>query len=222
MKIHTPVRNYRKAVALCAFPLLTAIGIAAPLHYSNEVMADNPIGYWRFSEAAGPTVADSSGNGNNGTYSGGVTLGQPGLPPGVPGDTAALFDGRTGRVVVSNSASLNPASITMEAKVRWDGKNDFQQRILEKSFFIDPGQEQAQYGFSILPDGHVRVELRTGAAGADAACGAPNNVVCANSNTIVPVGVETHIVATYDTEKGSHLHQWHVGQHHVGRCRRSD
>jgi hypothetical protein len=178
--------------------LLSAAAHAAPEAYRLQVIADGPFGYWRFDEGAGPVAADSSGHGNNGTYSGGVTLGQPGFHGG---DTAALFDGTSGRVVVPNSAALNPTNITMEAKVRWDGKNGFQQRVLEKSFFVDPGQEQAQYGLSILDDGRVRVELRTGLAGADPVCGNPNNVVCANSTATVSVGVETHIAATYDARE---------------------
>jgi len=177
---------------------LASTAHAAPQSYRLQIMADAPFGYWRLGELTGTNAADSSGNGNNGRYSGGFTLGQPGLPPGVPGDTAVLFNGVNGRVAVPNSATLNPANITMEAKIRWDGRNDFQQRILEKSFFVDPGQEQAQYALSILDDGHVRVELRTGGAGADPLCGATNNVVCANSIATVSVGVETHIAATYD------------------------
>src|SRR5215467_8046402 len=134
--------------ARCAVRLFVCVAIsafAAPDNYRLQILADGPIGYWRFGETTGITAADSSPNGNAGTYSGGITLGQAGLPTGVAGDTAVLFDGVSGRVVVPNSRTLNPSNITMEAKVRWDGQDDFQQRILEKSFFIDPGQEQAQY-----------------------------------------------------------------------------
>jgi hypothetical protein len=61
--------------------------------YVAEVLADNPIGYWRFEEQAG-LAADSSGNSRDGTYMGGVT---PGLFPGALtiGGTAAAFDGAT-------------------------------------------------------------------------------------------------------------------------------
>ena len=152
-------------------------------NFAAEVLADGPIGYWRLGEALGSvTAADASGNLNNGTASGGITFGQPGFHGG---DTAALFDGATGRIIVLNSNSLNPPHITMEAKVRWDGPNAFQQRILEKSSFA----ELAQYGLSILPDGHVRVELRTSSA---------TTSVNVNSIAVVAQGVETHVVATYD------------------------
>lgn len=128
------------------------------------------------------TAADASGNANNGTYSGGITLGQPGFHGG---DTAALFDGVTGRVVVPDSNSLNPANITIEAKVRWDGPNDLQQRILEKSSFA----ELAQYGLSILPHSHVQVEILTSAA---------TTSVNVKSIGVAAQGAETHIVASYD------------------------
>lgn len=147
--------------------------------FAAEVLADGPIGYWRLGDL---TAADTSGNRNDGAASGGVTFGQPGL---FGGDTAALFDGRTGRIIVENSNSLNPPHITMEAKVRWDGPNDLYQRILEKSSF----PQLAQYGLGILPDGHVRVELRTSSA---------TTSVDVDSNAFVTPGAETHVVATYD------------------------
>lgn len=151
-------------------------------NFATEVFADGPIGFWRLGEGPGSVIAaDASGNGNNGTCSGGITFGQPGFD----GDTAALFDGATGRIIVLNSNSLNPPHITMEAKVRWDGPNDFYQRILEKSSF----PQLAQYGFGILPDGHVRVELRTSSA---------TTSVDVDSINAVARGAEAHVVATYD------------------------
>jgi len=155
----------------------------APITFATEVLADGPIAYWRLGEAPGSaSAADAAGNANNGTYSGGITLGQPGFHGG---DTAALFDGVTGRIVIPDSNVLNPPNITMEAKVRWDGPNDLQQRILEKSSFA----ELAQYGLSILPDGHVQVEIRTSSA---------TTSVDVKSIGVAAQGAETHIVATYD------------------------
>src|SRR5215813_11920531 len=152
-------------------------------NFATEVLAYGPIGYWRLGEPLGSVSAfDASGNGNSGTCSGGITFGQPGFHGG---DTAALFDGATGRIIVLNSNSLNPPHITMEAKIRWDGPNGLYQRILEKSSF----PELAQYGFGIMPEGHVRVELRTSSAAVS---------VNVDSIAVVPTGVETHIVATYD------------------------
>ncbi len=153
--------------------------------YADEVMADGPVGYWRLGEPRGSTTAaDTSGNGHNGSVTGSVTFGLPGFHGG---DTAALFDGvtGTGRIVVPNSDTLNPQKITMEAKVRWDGPNGFQQRILEKSFFVNGAQ--AEYSLSIIDDEHVRVELRAG--------GGPSLVT---STAVIARNVETHLAATYD------------------------
>lgn len=58
--------------------------------YETVVLNDNPIGYWRMNESSGPAAIDYSGNGHDGTYSGGPALQQPALA----GDGASvLFDG---------------------------------------------------------------------------------------------------------------------------------
>ena len=153
--------------------------------FATEVLADGPSGYWRLGEPPTSTAAaDGSGNANHGTVSGGVTFGKPGLHGG---DTAALFDGATGRITVTNSESVNLTRITMEAKVRWDGPTGFQQRILEKESFAGT----TQYGLSVLPNGHVHVELRMRVSGNP-------QVVSADSAGVVALGAETHVAATYD------------------------
>lgn len=76
----------------------------------------SPAGCWRFGEASGPIAFDSSGNGNNGTYLGGVTLGVPGA---VAGDTAARFDGIDDLVRVPDSATLDVGdSFTAEGWIK--------------------------------------------------------------------------------------------------------
>jgi serine protease AprX len=81
------------------------------------VLADRPAGYWRLGESAGPTAADSSGNGHAGTYAGGVANGVPGATP----DGAAGFDGLTGSVAVPGVDATSFASgFTLEAWVKTD------------------------------------------------------------------------------------------------------
>jgi hypothetical protein len=159
-----------KLVLTSALTLLATYAQAAPTKYATQVLADKPIGYWRLGEAPGTSAAVAL-RGDNGTYSGGITLGQPGLHGG---DTAALFDGATGRIVVPNSSALNPRNITMEAKVSWSGPNGLQQRILEKSSFA----ELAQYGLNVLDSGHVLVELRTTTSGTLRACEKTTDTEC--------------------------------------------
>jgi len=75
--------------------LLFISPIASAGFYKSEVLADNPLGYWELDETSGTTALDSSGNGNNGTYVGGITQGTSGA---FSGSSAVLFDGSTGYV----------------------------------------------------------------------------------------------------------------------------
>jgi trimeric autotransporter adhesin len=68
--------------------ILAAVGF--PVGYANAVGGFSPSLYWRLGESAGTTAADSSGNGRNGTYGAGVTLGQTSLLVG-DSNTSALF-----------------------------------------------------------------------------------------------------------------------------------
>ncbi|MGH2920760.1 MAG: LamG-like jellyroll fold domain-containing protein, partial [Gaiellaceae bacterium] len=78
---------------------------AVGLSYSQEVLADTPAAYWRFGEAVATTAAvDQSGNGNTGTYLQAVTLGVPGALA-TDANTAARFDGGSGRMSVTDPAS---------------------------------------------------------------------------------------------------------------------
>src|SRR5262245_28838411 len=69
--------------------------------YSDKVIADGAVAYWRLNETSGTTAVDVIG-GNNGTISGGVTLNQGGAT--VDGDKAMAFDGATGKVVALDGA----------------------------------------------------------------------------------------------------------------------
>lgn len=81
--------------------------------YDAEVLADGPNGYWRFGEPSGTTAADASGNGNDGTYTGGFTLGQAGAL--AAGDTAVRLNGTTGYITVPDNALLDPGdTFTLE------------------------------------------------------------------------------------------------------------
>jgi hypothetical protein len=74
--------------------------------YPDAVVDDDPAGYWRFGEPSGPTALDSSGNGNDGTYLGGPSLGVPGALAGDP-DTAVRLDGVNDTVRVPDDSTLD-------------------------------------------------------------------------------------------------------------------
>lgn len=79
--------------------------------YASAILADGPRAYWRLGELTGAVFADSSGNGNHGAFSGGVTLGATGA---ITGDTdaAVLLNGSTGQGAVPDSTTLDLGSGT--------------------------------------------------------------------------------------------------------------
>lgn len=71
--------------------------------YSDRVIADGAVAYWRLGETSGTVANDSVGTAH-GTISGGVTLNQPGAL--TDGNAAMVLDGLTGMVTVPNGSYL--------------------------------------------------------------------------------------------------------------------
>src|ERR1019366_5491825 len=97
----------------------------APDSYVSTVLSDSPSGYWQLGESSGTTAVDSSGNGNNGTYSStGVTLGRSGALAADP-TTAAAFDGSTGKVSLSTPGlpTSSGSNVTVEFWMDWNGSS---------------------------------------------------------------------------------------------------
>ena len=125
-------RAARRRALTCALAAVlalagTLLGIApAGATYPTVVSGSSPIAYYRLGEAAGTTMSDSSGNGHDGTYAGGVTLG--GAPAiTVDTNTSAFFDG-TGSGSASGitapqtaytlEAWIRPANVTQDGPAR--------------------------------------------------------------------------------------------------------
>ena len=78
--------------------------------YLDLVLEDNPLVYYRLDETSGTAAADSSGNGNNGTYIGGPTLNQG---PLILDGRAVSFDGSNDQI---DGPALNLlGNVTVEA-----------------------------------------------------------------------------------------------------------
>jgi len=98
-------------IAMALFSLLAAPAWAATVGspYYNAVRADNPLVYYGFDEAAGPTATDLSVNGRNGTYGNTYTLNQASAYTGL--GTGVLFNG--GNVAVPALGGVY-SSLTLE------------------------------------------------------------------------------------------------------------
>lgn len=88
---------------------------------------DNPLAYWRLGETTGTTAADSKKTGFlnpalNGTYFGGVTLGQSGALAG-DANLSAGFDGVNDYVEIANESAFDGLTtrLTVEAWVKTAG-----------------------------------------------------------------------------------------------------
>jgi hypothetical protein len=158
----------------------------AGITYEEEVLSDHPLAYWRFGETSGTTAVDSSGNGHDGTYVGGVTLGAPGAIANDP-DTSVSFDGATawmnagdifqfaGTVPCSFEAWVNP---TIDANYH---------EVLSRS----DGQGPTTVGTLMYVE-------PTGSAFADFAHRQDTASDIASSSAPVTAGAFTHLVGVYD------------------------
>lgn len=109
MKTITIMLTAAAAVALVAAPASAGL-------YSDAVLGDNPVGYWRLSDTGG-TAVDATSNGHDGAYLNGVVQGVPGAIFGDP-DTAANFDGSNDKIDVPYSSALNPNTYSFETWAR--------------------------------------------------------------------------------------------------------
>ena len=81
--------------------------------YSEAVISDSPLIYWKLDEASGTSAADSSGTGNTGTYGGApgsITFGLPGLISG--SQNSVNLSGSN--YIYSNTSFANPPYFTVE------------------------------------------------------------------------------------------------------------
>jgi len=92
--------------------------------WEQEVRADSPRAWYRFSERAGATtVADSSGNGYHAAASGDLTFGVSGTVVGAD-DRAVNFGGTDSQVDPPQTARLTGSSWTVEAVFRTTSTTD--------------------------------------------------------------------------------------------------
>jgi hypothetical protein len=124
---------------------LAAVLVTAAITASPALATTAPVGLWNFDEGSGTHVADSSGNGNNGVLSGGVSW-----VPGVSG-SALSFDGSTGEVKVADNTVLEPHStVTVSAWVKQAGSPGAFRYVVAKGA---NGCIAASYGLYSGPDG---------------------------------------------------------------------
>lgn len=99
--------------------------------YSDLVLANNPLFYWKLDDTSGPTAIDSSGNSINGTYGSNINYGEDGLLPG--SSSAIRVDPPNANSYVFSS-DLNGVNLTgLELWFQTDSTTDNRQMISIRS-----------------------------------------------------------------------------------------
>lgn len=75
-------------------------------YYSDLIKSTGPLGYWRLNETSGTTAFDISGNGLNGTYSGGCTQNNGAAISKDGTANSVAFDGISGIVTLPSGLTL--------------------------------------------------------------------------------------------------------------------
>lgn len=91
--------------------------------YTDVVLADSPLAYYRLGETSGTTLVDSSGNGRNGTYYSSPSLNQTGLLAG-DANKAVDFPNNSARAKVADASWMRvTTAFTAEAWFNADATN---------------------------------------------------------------------------------------------------
>lgn len=137
---------------LLTLAALCAVTSSARAQYDAIVQGDNPLYYYRFEEASTASPAANEGlfaGLNDGTYTGGITLGQPSSRPAL--GNAMRLDGAAGTFVDLglfhpgdsatveawiNLSSAAPAGTFHAAVARWDGSYELDVANSELANFV--------------------------------------------------------------------------------------
>ncbi len=115
------VAVYRQALAgnqVRAHYLAAGAALAVPSDSYGKAVYDNgPDLYWRFRESSGTSAADSSLNGQTGTYAGSPTLGGASAVNDVA-DKSITLNGTTGNVASNNTSLTSPQVYSEEAWIK--------------------------------------------------------------------------------------------------------
>ena len=149
-----------------------------------DTLTQGLVGWWKFDEGSGTSVADASGNVNNGTLTNGPTW----TTDGKVGGGALSFNGSTQSILIGSASTLNiTSSVTVSAWVKFSIVPGFYKGIVGRGV-ITTGSSNAQYALSINASGKLSFLVGSGStqyrAGED----------------IIPVAMQWyHLVGVYNS-----------------------
>jgi hypothetical protein len=156
-----------------------------PRCYSDAVLGDSPVSYWRLDETSGTTATDSTG-GRNGTYTNGPTIAQSGAVPDGINNRSASVDGVNDYVNVPYASALNPATFTVEGWGKVTGGSGTW-RLLASSWSYPSPSDHRGYWIGVDTSNRWTVHIGNGSV-----------TEVSVDGPVVTVNAWTHVAATYD------------------------
>lgn len=153
--------------------------------YAQAVLADTPAAYYRFEETTLGPALDSSGNGHNATYVGGVVLGATGA---LAKETshAVRLDGTTAFVRVGDLFHFEPRKpMSLETWAKPDLVDNEYRGIITNEPDRAPNRREGYLLWNHATDGLGFERFRDGG-------------VTGGTSPALPVGTYSHLVVTYD------------------------
>lgn len=133
----TLMSHYTLTMSILIFSAVSSSVLNAD--YSLEVLADNPIAYWKFDESSGSVMVDSSGNGNDGLY-----VGDPSRNPGAGYGTGLSLnlDGFNdyGTVTVTIGESFTAEVWARSSAATWNKNGWFASARSDSGFILHPDE----------------------------------------------------------------------------------
>lgn len=158
--------------------------------YAAEVLADNPLAYYRHGEAAGTTLVDASGNARHGSYLNGPVLGAAGLLT-ADANTAATYDGVNDRAVVPYAAWMQGPfnAFTVEAWVKPSAIDSGTDLLVDRTNLGGLADGNYQFYLKRITGSTYGVLMRIG--------GVQRDLTTAPAG-LAAVGQRAHVVGVYD------------------------
>jgi hypothetical protein len=164
-----------------------AIDSSPAKKYSEVVLADGPIAYFRLGDARGGGVMKDAVNAHDGTYGAGVDAGPGAIFNDL--DLAADFRAATAPAAIGDVPSVRfvgGSSFTVEAWVNTDPPDGGASYIVAKL----TGDASAGYAVGINPLSQLRGEVHGN-----------GSAVIGNINTVVESGTYHHVVVVFEPTK---------------------
>ncbi len=178
------------AVAASSFTARAVVGTAPVDAYRNAVAADSPLSSWPLDETTGTVAVDRIG-GRNGVYANAPTLDRPGAVTGQTG-RSVLFDGVDDYVDLGDVYDFpGTAAFSVELWVNPGPTWQRWPRLVSKERFTD---ENDRGGWTLI--GHDPSFGLGHRLSFERYAGSAKDLVV--TSRPLPVGVWTHVVATYD------------------------